>query len=52
MGKSGAPGRNFARNLRVRSAVLYTLSYGSIENGAPRRFCPACLRNVGAAIYY
>ena len=24
-----APGRNFACNLRVRSAVLYTLSYGS-----------------------
>ena len=32
MGKSGAPGRNFARNLRVRSAALYTLSYESIEN--------------------
>ena len=31
MGKSGAPGRNFARNLRVRSAALYTLSYGSVE---------------------
>ena len=30
MGKSGAPGRNFACNLRVRSAVLYTLSYGSV----------------------
>src|SRR5207302_3467084 len=28
--KNGAPGRNFARNLRVRSAALYTLSYGSI----------------------
>lgn len=28
---SGAPGRNFACNLRVRSAVLYTLSYGSVD---------------------
>jgi hypothetical protein len=27
---SGAPGRNFACNLRVRSAALYTLSYGSV----------------------
>src|SRR6187402_2166292 len=27
---NGAPGRNFACNLRVRSAVLYTLSYGSV----------------------
>ena len=27
---SGAPGRDFACNLRVRSAVLYTLSYGSV----------------------
>ena len=27
---NGALGRNFARNLRVRSAVLYTLSYESV----------------------
>ena len=27
--ESGAPGRNLACNLRVRSAVLYILSYGS-----------------------
>jgi hypothetical protein len=26
---NGTPGRTFACNLRVRSAVLYTLSYGS-----------------------
>ena len=26
----GTPGRTFASNLRVRSAALYTLSYGSI----------------------
>ena len=30
-GKNGTPGRNLACNLRVRSAALYTLSYGSIE---------------------
>ena len=30
--KSGAPGRNFACNLRVRSAALYTLSYGSLTS--------------------
>src|SRR2546428_470658 len=35
MGKSGAPGRSFACNLRVRSAALYTLSHGSFENDAP-----------------
>ena len=29
MGESGAPGRNFACNLRVRSTVLYILSYES-----------------------
>ena len=52
MGKSGAPGRNFARNLRVRSAALYTLNYGSIENGAPGRFRPVCLLSVSEAIYY
>ena len=28
---SGAPGRNFACNLRVRSAALYILSYGSVK---------------------
>ena len=33
---SGAPGRNFACNLRVRSAVLYTLSYRSVESWQPR----------------
>lgn len=27
---SGTPGRTFASSLRVRSAALYTLSYGSI----------------------
>lgn len=39
---SGAPGRNFACNLRVRSAALYTLSYGSvIEMGRPAGAAPA-----------
>ena len=52
MGKSGAPGRIFACYLRVRSAALYTLSYGSIENGAPGRFRPVCLLSVSEAIYY
>lgn len=28
---SGTPGRTFALNLRVRSTVLYTLSYGSFD---------------------
>ena len=28
--RSGAPGRGLARIIRVRSAVLYRLSYGSI----------------------
>ncbi len=28
--EAGTPGRTFAYNLRVRSAVLYTLSYGSM----------------------
>ena len=50
--ESGTPGRNFACNLRVRSAALYTLSYGSIENGAPGRFRPVCLLSVSEAIYY
>jgi hypothetical protein len=26
------PGRNFACNLRVRSAALYILSYGSVKD--------------------
>lgn len=30
--KAGTPGRTFACNLRVRSAALYTLSYGSMRN--------------------
>ena len=51
-GETGTPGRNLACNLRVRSAALYTLSYGSVENGAPGRFRPVCLRNVSAAICY
>ena len=30
-GEIGTPDRTFACNLRVRSAALYTLSYGSVE---------------------
>ncbi len=35
----GTPGRNFACNLRVRSAALYTLSYGSLTNGGLGWIC-------------
>ncbi len=47
----GTPGRNFACNLRVRSAALWILSYGSIERRAPDshrviRFCRPIVRRL------
>src|SRR5437667_9885646 len=33
----GTPGRTFACNLRVRSAALYILSYGSVEKRRRRK---------------
>ncbi len=41
----GTPGRTFASSLRVRSAVLYTLSYGSIEVVPMAGFAPALCRS-------
>src|SRR6266446_4959006 len=40
MEKMGTPGRNFACNLRVRSAVLDRLSYRSVERWLPGRDSP------------
>ena len=37
---NGAPDRTFAYNLRVRSAVLYTLSYGSVNKWCARAVLP------------
>jgi hypothetical protein len=43
---SGAPGRNFACNLRVRSAALYILRYGSLNWRKPEGMLPMCLRRT------
>lgn len=47
--KFGASGRSFARNLRVRSAALYTLSYRSMEDLGGRMAHSFQTRADGAA---